>query len=88
LATTHLGFCSEKKTLVEGNMEEVPLPSLFEQARQIHSTASESSVDQVPLVVIFYYCCVVLVISADFRSHVPFAPKKKEYEGGYKMFCA
>jgi hypothetical protein len=30
-------------------MEEVPLPSLFEQARQIHSTASESSVDQVPL---------------------------------------
>ncbi|KAJ4820962.1 PP2A regulatory subunit TAP46 [Rhynchospora pubera] len=33
--------------MVEGKMEEeLPLPALFEQARQIHSNASESSVDQ------------------------------------------
>ncbi|KAJ3671198.1 hypothetical protein LUZ60_008624 [Juncus effusus] len=32
--------------MVEGLMEDLPLPALFEQARQIHSTASDSSVDQ------------------------------------------
>ncbi|XP_078168241.1 2A phosphatase associated protein of 46 kD isoform X2 [Carex rostrata] len=32
--------------MVERNTEELPLPALFEQARQIHYAASESSVDQ------------------------------------------
>nr|XP_019703466.1 PP2A regulatory subunit TAP46-like [Elaeis guineensis] len=30
----------------ESTMEEMPLPALFEQARKIHSMATESSVDQ------------------------------------------
>lgn len=33
--------------MVEGNMEDLSLPALFEQARKMHSTATESGSDQV-----------------------------------------
>lgn len=39
--------------MVERNTEELPLPALFEQARQIHYAESESSVDQVLLPILF-----------------------------------
>lgn len=32
--------------MAQVNMEDLPLPALFEQARQIHSTAADSTVDQ------------------------------------------
>ncbi|XP_059434849.1 PP2A regulatory subunit TAP46 [Corylus avellana] len=32
--------------MVESNMEDLPLPALFEQARKMHSTATESGADQ------------------------------------------
>lgn len=47
--------------MVEGNMEELPLPVLFEKARQIHSTASESSVDQVLLPIISFFFPPIVV---------------------------
>ena len=50
--STNLGFV-QRRTMVERNTEELPLPALFEQARQIHYAASESSVDQVLLPVFF-----------------------------------